>query len=295
MVESQDKFARQILAFGTEGQKVIMNTKVGIVGLGGMGSCILQMLAYLGIQEFMLLDDDRVEGSNLNRLVGSTREDVTNKTLKIEVAQRVIKSINSEARVISLGNLRTAEALEGLSTFPDVIFGCVDNDSARMILTELAAAYRKVLIDCATEIFCEGDKIINFGGRVVIARPGDFCLLCANQIDPEIAKQELESDEEKVFRKNHGYGLGVSVTAPAVISLNTTIAGLAVTEFLMLLTGIRQPERMLTYKGMDQGKVVPSKDNKRPGCFVCDFLVGKGDKAGLKKYLKSDLPADLPK
>ncbi|MCG2714293.1 MAG: ThiF family adenylyltransferase [Candidatus Omnitrophica bacterium] len=295
MIESQEQFSRQILAFGIEGQKAIMNTKVGIVGLGGMGSCVVQMLSYLGTQEFVLVDDDRVEESNLNRLVGAVREDIVNKTLKVEVAQRVIRSINPKANITMLGNLRSEEVLERLAIFPDVIFGCVDNDSTRMILTDLAAAYRKILIDCATEIEPDGDKVKNFGGRVVIARPGDFCLWCANQIDARVAKEELETDREKSFRQHHGYGLGALIVAPAVISLNMTIAGLAVTEFLMLITGIREPERKLTYKGMTRGKVVPSNDFKKPGCFVCESLVGKADKVDLKRYLRSSLPADLPK
>lgn len=295
MRDNQEKFSRQILAFGKEGQRRIASTKVGIVGLGGMGSCVAQMLSYLGTEEFILVDDDRVEESNLNRLVGATKEDVTNKTAKVEVGQRVIRSINPKANIQMLGNLRSEEAIDSLSAFPDVIFGCVDNDSARMILTDLSAAYEKTLIDCATEIETAGDKITNFGGRVVVARPGDFCLWCANQIDAEIARQEFESDKEKEFRQNHGYGLGPTVPAPAVISLNVTIAGLAVTEFLMLLTGIRQPERMLIYKGIDRGKVVVRDDSKKPGCLVCDSLVGKGDKADLKRYLRSNLPTDLPR
>lgn len=294
MSDNQDKFSRQILAFGSEGQKRIAGTKVGIVGLGGMGSCVAQMLGYLGTGEFILVDDDRVEESNLNRLIGATEEDVIRKTAKTEVSQRVIRSINPKANIQMLGNLRSEEAIESLSVFPDVIFGCVDNDSARMILTDLAAAYGKTLIDCATEIETDGDKVTNFGGRVVVARPGDFCLWCANQIDAEIARQELESGKEKEFRQNHGYGLGPMVPAPAVISLNTTIAGLAVTEFIMLLTGIREPQRLLTYKGM-RGVVIASNDVKKPGCLVCDFLVGKREKADLKRYLRSNLPTDLPK
>jgi len=294
MSDNQDKFSRQVLAFGSEGQKRIAGTKVGIVGLGGMGSCVAQMLGYLGTGEFILVDDDRVEESNLNRLIGATEEDVIRKTAKTEVSQRVIRSINPKANIQMLGNLRSEEAIESLSVFPDVIFGCVDNDSARMILTDLAAAYGKTLIDCATEIETDGDKVTNFGGRVVVARPGDFCLWCANQIDAEIARQELESGKEKEFRQNHGYGLGPMVPAPAVISLNTTIAGLAVTEFIMLLTGIREPQRLLTYKGM-RGVVIASNDVKKPGCLVCDFLVGKREKADLKRYLRSNLPTDLPK
>ncbi|MFH1882190.1 MAG: ThiF family adenylyltransferase [Planctomycetota bacterium] len=293
MSDVQERFSRQALAFGSEGQKIIMKTRVGIVGLGGIGSCVAQMLGHLGTMEFMLVDDDYVEESNLNRLAGATREDALNKSKKTEVVRRVIKSLSPEANITALGNLRSSDAIDGLTTFPEVIFGCVDNDGTRMILTDLAAAYRKTLIDCASEIKLDDNKVIEFGGRVVIARPGDFCLWCANQIDSRVAQQELETDREKAFRKNHGYGLGAEGAAPAVMSLNSIIAGLAITEFIMSLTKMREPERMLTYKGM-RGIVIASKDVKRQSCLVCDSLVGKGDKADLGRYLRSNLPVDLP-
>ena len=69
MSEREDRFSRQILAFGEKGQSAIAHTKVGIVGLGGVGSFVAQMLAYLGVNEFLLVDDDIIEESNLNRLI----------------------------------------------------------------------------------------------------------------------------------------------------------------------------------------------------------------------------------
>ena len=293
MDKTQDKFSRQILAFGEEGQARIAGSRVGIVGLGGMGSLIAQMLAYLGVREFILVDDDIVEESNLNRLVGASFDDVKNKTPKIEVAKKVISSINPSAKVNTLlKNLRSDEALDSLCEAPRVIFGCVDNDAARLILTELAAAYNKTLIDSATEII-SSDNFKEFGGRVIVARPGDFCLLCAGQIDLEIAGEELGSDKENDFRKALGYGLGENVPDPAVISLNGIIAGLAVTEFIMLVTGLRPPCRKITYRGM-RGVFRESIDEKRKDCWVCKTLAGAREKADIKRYLKKDLPKDLP-
>jgi len=293
MSKDWEKFSRQILAFGEEGQRRIAAVKAGIVGLGGTGSLITQMLAYLGVQEFILVDDDIVEESNLNRLVGASGEDARNKTPKIEVAKRVIRSVNPSAKIKSIfENLRSEQALDCLCGEPEIIFGCVDNDSARLILTELAAAYEKTLIDSGTEIINTED-FQEFGGRVIVARPGDFCLLCAGEIDTEAARQELESDKEKDCRQALGYGLGEKVPSPAVISLNGIIAGLAVTEFAMLVTGLRPYNRKVTYKGM-RGVFRESLDEKKDNCFICKYLVGKREKAGIKRYLKRGLPEDLP-
>jgi len=58
---SDGRFSRQILAFGEEGQRKLATAKIGIVGLGGMGSHIAQALAYLGAEDFLTVDDDIVD------------------------------------------------------------------------------------------------------------------------------------------------------------------------------------------------------------------------------------------
>jgi hypothetical protein len=293
MNEIEDRFSRQILAFGKEGQRRIADVKVGIVGLGGVGSFVAQMLVYLGVQEFVLVDDDIVEESNLNRLIGASIEDAKNRTPKVDIAKRVINSINPAAKVMQLfKNLRSEEAIDSLCQISEIIFACVDNDSSRLILTEFAAAYNKTLIDSGTEII-NNQEFQEFGGRVIVARPGDFCLLCADQIDLGIAQQELETDQEKTCKQTLGYGLGEKMPDPSVVSLNSIIAGLAVTEFLMLVTGLREPNRRVTYKGM-RGVFRESIDKKRNDCVVCNSLVGKREQADIKRYIRRDLPKDLP-
>jgi hypothetical protein len=117
--------------------------------------------------------------------------------------------------------------------------------------------------------------------------------LCANQIDVEIAKQELESEPESKFRHAHGYGLGIAEKAPSVISLNMVIAGLAITEFIMLLTAVREPVQMLIYRGM-RGIVNKNLDEKKADCIICNNIVGKPDNVDWKKFWTTSLPKDLP-
>jgi molybdopterin/thiamine biosynthesis adenylyltransferase len=290
---SGERFSRQVLVFGEEGQKKLLAAKVGIIGIGGIGSQIVQCLAYLGVQDFLIVDDDIVERSNLNRLVGAFPADAEEKRSKVDVGERTIMQINPEAKVEKLAvNLRDDNTLNAL-TAEDYLFGCVDNDAGRLILTELSAAFEIPLIDSAAEIYPEEGQVREFGGRVIIARPGDFCALCANQIDLKAAKIELESPPEREFRKKHGYGLGTRVISPAVISLNGIVANLAVTEFLMLLTDMRRANRMVFYKGM-RGIVTVSTDEKKNDCIICNSLVGKRKLADLKRYTRTGLPKDLP-
>jgi molybdopterin/thiamine biosynthesis adenylyltransferase len=290
---SDERFSRQIIAFGSEGQERIAAARVGIVGVGGIGSQVAQSLAYLGVQTFLLVDDDIVEKSNLNRLIGAIPVDAEEGRLKVDVTERMICQINPNAIARKLpSNLRNAEVMDALSGM-DYLFGCVDDDSGRLILSELAAAFEIPLIDSASEIEPEEGKVKEFGGRVIVALPGDFCALCAGQIDLEIAKTELESPSEKEFRQRHGYGLGKDAPAPAVVSLNGIIANLAVTEFIMLVTRMRPYNREVTYKGM-RGVVTVSSDKKKEGCIICELLPGKRESAHIKRYAMVGLPKDLP-
>jgi hypothetical protein len=74
---------RQISAFGKEGQQLISRLKIGIVGLGGTGSLMAESLARLGVKRFVLVDPDRGEETNRNRLLGLTQNDIDNRTFKV--------------------------------------------------------------------------------------------------------------------------------------------------------------------------------------------------------------------
>jgi molybdopterin/thiamine biosynthesis adenylyltransferase len=287
---NKNRFDRQILMFGEKGQQKIEAQKVGVVGVGGIGSQVCQALAYLGVRDFGVIDDDRLDETNMNREAGAFQSDVG--LPKVEVVKEHILKINPQAKVLAIRhNLRTREPMEFLMGCTH-IFGCVDHDSPRLVLTELAAAYGVPLIDVATEIFPEKDgQPFHFGGRVVVARPGDFCLFCANQLDSELAKEELETPETRAARRKHGYGLGNNTPAPSVFALNGVLANAAVMEFLAMTTGIREPARHLTYKGM-RGVMTSSTDERKKGCYTCECVCGRRDKANIWRYL---LPEEAPK
>lgn len=83
-----ERYSRNLGLLGANGQMNVRNTRVGIVGVGGLGSHVIQQLAYLGTRQFVVVDQDLVELSNLNRLVGARPSDVG--SLKVDVAVRVI-------------------------------------------------------------------------------------------------------------------------------------------------------------------------------------------------------------
>ena len=122
------RLARQSDVLGPCGVETLANLRVAVVGLGGTGSQTALALGYLGVGELLLLDDDIVEESNLNRLVTAGCADLG--APKSLVARRRLREIDPglEVRAMSGVTLHGDHAeLVGV----DAIFGCVDDDGRR--------------------------------------------------------------------------------------------------------------------------------------------------------------------
>ncbi len=152
-------------------------------------------------------------------------------------------------------------------------------------------AYLIPYIDCGVGIEAEGGNIRNAGGRVVVWVPGRPCLMCAGEINPRVAAEELESPEQQRFRKEYGYVAGADVPEPTVISLNGTIASLAVTEFLSLVTGFKEARHYIFYDMIEQ-RVVSRTVSHSDRCVACGFI-GMGNRADIARYSRFGLPKDL--
>lgn len=277
----KEKYDRQIRLFGSETQKKITLFKVGIVGVGGTGTHIVQQLAYLGVKSLILVDPDKVERSNLNRLVGASAVDIGRK--KVDVAERFIKSVNAKAVIEKVPrSVLEKESIEALKE-ADFIFGCVDNDAARLIVNGISVAYLIPFIDVGTDINLTREGNINSaGGRVYRVLPEGPCLLCPRgEIDITEVSEGLLSEEELEARKTQGYARG-QIVSPAIISINGAVASHAVTEFVFYSIGLDRPVKSIHEIYGCFTKYL--KVRKRPGCIHCTGYFGRGDKAPIEDY-----------
>ena len=277
-------FSRQIQSFTEAGQKRIQYTKVGIVGLGGLGSHIAQQLAHLGVEQFVLIDPDNVEETNLNRLIGAKHEDIGSK--KTDVISKLISDISNNCATIQKLNclLRSENALESLKDC-DIIFGCVDNDGARLILNELAVSYLIHYIDCGTGLFADGDIVKDAGGQIFIVYPNGPCMLCGKMIDPKEARIHLTTKHDKENQKRVGYVDGANASNPSVVSLNGLIASEAVNQFIKLVTGFQEIDQCVVYDLLEtkSAKLVPRKISVNESCLHHIFS-GIGAQVHLERY-----------
>jgi molybdopterin/thiamine biosynthesis adenylyltransferase len=286
------RFDRQSPWFTAVGQRKLGWLEVVLAGTGGTGSPLAQNLVYLGARDFVVIEPDKSDETSMNRLVTASAADVD--TPKGILARRLIKAVAPDAAVrVIPKQLQSAEALDALKG-ADVIFGCVDNDGARVVLNEIALAYHIPFFDLGVGIEAKDGRVEAAGGRLAAVLPCGPCLYCMNQIDVDEARYWLSTEEQREFMRRRGYVDGVNVRAPSVVALNAALAAAAANEFAMYLSGARLVQPLLELDLLGIGRSVksqwltPVRVSQKAGCPACD-LAGLGDKAGIEtRYRRED-------
>jgi molybdopterin-synthase adenylyltransferase len=268
-----ERFDRQVLAFGEQGQEILGGLRVGIVGLGGTGSAVAQQLAYLGVKQYVMIDPDLVETTNLNRVIGATQNDVGRP--KVEVAAAAVRRIAPGATVEAICNTAILHSVLRRLLDVDVFFGCTDSHGSRAVMSQFAYQYFVPCIDMGVRIDAKDGHVDRITGRVQMLSPGLPCLICADLLDPEQVRRDLMTDAE---RQRDPYIVGSTIAQPAVVSLNSTVASLAVTMFASAVTGLPARARHLIVR-FETGVVRAIGGDQVPECVVCSKAgaLGRGD------------------
>ncbi|HEV8414608.1 MAG TPA: ThiF family adenylyltransferase [Bryobacteraceae bacterium] len=267
------KFDRQIRALGAAGQKHLESLTVAIVGAGGTGSIAAEQLAYLGVRKFILIDPDRIELTNLNRVVGAYASDVGRfKTDVIaDMIARIVSDSVSHRIVGDVTRTRFARELRGA----DFIFSCTDSHGSRAVIQQIAYQYLIPCIDVGSVISASDGHIAGIHGRVQALAPGLPCFTCCELLDSEEVRRDMMNVEE---RQRDSYILGAYEPAPAVISINGTVSSIAMTMFLAMTVGIPSDGRNILYNARTPSLRTVSF-TRNPNCYICSpqGVLGRGE------------------
>lgn len=231
-----DAFAqRTIQAFGEETYAKLKQLKVAVIGCSGTGSPTIEQLARLGVGTIVLIDPDRIEEKNLNRILNARSIDVGSP--KVTVLARVINQMGLETKTITYdANLYDSkEALYELISC-DVLFGCVDSVDGRHLLAQLANFYLIPYFDMGVKLESDGKGgISNIVGSVHYIQPGCSTLLSRGLYNVEMLRSANIKRTDPTFYDalvEDKYIRGVAVDRPAVISVTMQISSMAINEFL---------------------------------------------------------------
>ena len=281
-----DYFARHVAAFGKPFVRMLASMRIGVVGAGGTGSPTATLLARSGVGELVLVDSDRLEKSNLNRVRGARTADVGDN--KAGVLARCIEAMGLPTKVAAIDALidSGSNAVDALATC-DLVFGCTDDQIGREVINTAAYLYALPYIDVGL-----GGRIAELGGHrilryhhgrvsTILPERGE-CLFCQGVIsDGRIRRQyalrEKPNIDEAEARERYIEGGGEE--APGVGPFTSAVADYGVATLYDLISPFRRfpPELRWDAFSIDFVKMqLRSKDEKKnadcPYCAKRQYL-----------------------
>lgn len=242
--EQQQRYARHtILAgVGASGQRRLLDSRVVLLGAGGLGSPAGLYLAAAGVGQLVVIDDDRVDRSNLQRQIIHTDARLGQK--KADSAREALRALNPQIEVEAIDERLTQDNSDRLLAGADVIINGVDNFTTRYLLSDAGVRLAIPIVDAA---------IVGFDGQLtVLAPPAGPCYRCLYPVPPppELAPNCAEN--------------GVIGALPGVLG------SMQAMEAIKLLLGLGQPlvGRLLLYDAQ-QAEFTQLRVRRDPGCPAC--------------------------
>ena len=273
-------FARQKI-FGETCQKQLNELKVALVGCGGIGSIFAELLGRLGVKKWVLIDPDRLETVNLNRMPGATQEMVDQRWYKVDYVKYLLKRIYQTGSCVKPipASIENELAKQEIAS-SDLIVVATDNHLSRQIAQELALEYMRPLVCLGTHIDVKPDNTPRMYCRVTVPPlGGGWCLMCGNIINLQRAALESAPAEINQLAATAGYLEGIN--DPAVFWLNSICASTGVGVIHGMVSGFLNVDAGIDWIYEFPGSVWHKTNTdylETPDCYFCS--TGSGDSLG---------------
>ena len=221
-----NQFSRTELLIGKDGVEKLANSKVAIFGIGGVGSFVVEALARAGIGNFVLVDNDEVDITNLNRQIIATHKTIGKP--KVEIARERILDINPNANVEIYREFFMPESKGILDNNIDYIVDAVDTVTAKI---ELAVRAEKMSIPIISSMGT-GNKLDPTRFEVTDIYKTSVCPL-AKVMRKELKQRDIKKlkvvfSKEEPIKPLNSNELTNKKQVPGSISFVPSVAGLIV-------------------------------------------------------------------
>lgn len=282
-----ERFNRQVRLFGDRGQELLRQQKVGVIGAGGAGSLLVAYLARLGVGELLVIDPDRVDPTNLSRVVGSrsrdTRPLLTSRHMprpvrhyferhrmrKVDIAARTVALTGSSVKFTGLMQDVTEASAASALRDCDYLFLAADSMQARLLFNAVVHQYLVPgsQVGLKAQIDQDSGDLLDLFAITRPIIPGAGCLWCNQLINPAKLQEEATDPEQ---RKRQRYVDDADVPTPSVVTMNALATAQAANDYLLNVTGLlTEPElRWLRVnpRELDVSRQRPRND---PTCREC--------------------------
>lgn len=211
------RYSRNREAVGEAEQAILAESRVLVVGCGGLGGYLVEFLGRVGVGRITVVDGDVFEESNLNRQLFATADEIGRP--KVDAAERRMRAVNPLVQLTPVCEMLTEENARGLLTGQQVAVDALDNIPARLLLGRTAAELGIPLVHGA---------IAGWRGHVCVVQPGDDTLHMLYDGAPD------DGRGEEIYDGSLGF------TAAAVASLQA-----AETVKLLLKRGMHRDRELL--------------------------------------------------
>jgi molybdopterin/thiamine biosynthesis adenylyltransferase len=185
------RYSRHILLdeIGIEGQQRLLAARVLVIGAGGLGSPAALYLASAGVGRITIVDDDRVELTNLQRQIAHTTARIGE--AKVASAALAMTALNPALRVVALQERADAKRLDALVAEADLVVDCCDNFATRQAVNAACVAHLVPLVSGAA---------VGFDGQISVYDTRDAnapCYACV--FPPDATFEEVRCATMGVF------------------------------------------------------------------------------------------------
>jgi len=274
-------FARQAAAFGQPFVAQLRSLRIAVIGAGGTGSPTITLLARAGIGEIVVIDGEKLERSNLNRVRGASASDVGSN--KAQILKKFVDSLALPVNIAAFDNHvdLSPQAIDALASC-DILFGCTDDQIGREVLNTSLYIYAQAYIDVGLGGQVSQDLSgrpylrYHFGRVSTILPESGECLFCqgvikdtwirhqyAVRLDPGLTEA---SARERYLE--HG-----GEQAPGVGPFTSAVADYGVGTLFDLVRPFRKyrPEIRSDFFKIDfvQMELRSSQEKNDPDCIYC--------------------------
>ena len=206
--EVPERYLRNIGTIGIDGQLRLLNAKVAVVGAGGLGGNVIELLARQGVGYLKIIDGDGFATHNLNRQLLATEENMGMNKAKAAACRVAV--VNSDVHIESIFQMLDEENAEQLLSGMDVVVDALDSIFSRLLVSQVTRKLKIPLVHAA---------IAGFTGQVTTLLPEDIGL-------------------EKIYKVSAGADKGIELSLGNPATTPAFVAAIQAQEVVKIVTGI---------------------------------------------------------